>query len=185
MVFDARERPAYSPTRVNRALVTNGRIDTRQGCMGLSHINNEYPFTDDMNNRIKGSCQGWNPTASRQCLLPRSMCYRIVESHCCYNLLSSVHTTVQMVIVKRMELSREHNEISLTRFASGFVFPPEERITVGWKQMNRRNCSGIYTLGIIIITLVKLVFIQTDKHTHKHTHSDTHTHTHTHTREYG
>jgi len=30
--------------------------------------------TDDMNNRIKGSWQGWNPTASRQFMLPRKMC---------------------------------------------------------------------------------------------------------------
>src|SRR6218665_3205001 len=40
MLFDARLRPAYSPARVNRALVTNGRI----GCVGLSHIHNEYPY---------------------------------------------------------------------------------------------------------------------------------------------
>src|SRR6218665_1745484 len=44
MLFDARLRPAYSLVRVNRALVTNGRIGTRQGCMGLSHIHNEYPY---------------------------------------------------------------------------------------------------------------------------------------------
>src|SRR6218665_3993722 len=44
MLFDLRLRPAYSPARVNRALVTNGRIGTRQGCMGLSHIHNEYPY---------------------------------------------------------------------------------------------------------------------------------------------
>jgi len=44
MLFDACLRPAYSRARVNRALVTNGRIFTRQGCMGLSHIHNEYPY---------------------------------------------------------------------------------------------------------------------------------------------
>src|SRR6218665_671119 len=44
MLFDSRLRPAYSPVRVNRALVTNGRIGTRQGCMGLSHIHNGYPY---------------------------------------------------------------------------------------------------------------------------------------------
>ena len=44
MLFDARLRPAYSPARVNRALVTNGQIGTCQGCMGLSHIHNEYPY---------------------------------------------------------------------------------------------------------------------------------------------
>ena len=33
MHFDTRLRPAYSLARVNRALVTNGRI----GCVGLSH----------------------------------------------------------------------------------------------------------------------------------------------------
>src|SRR6218665_3686658 len=44
MLFDARLRPAYSPARVNRALVMTGRIGTRQGCMGLSHIHNEYPY---------------------------------------------------------------------------------------------------------------------------------------------
>src|SRR6218665_2342747 len=44
MLFDASLRPAYSLAKVNRALVTNGRIDTRQGCMGLSHIHNEYPY---------------------------------------------------------------------------------------------------------------------------------------------
>src|SRR6218665_3246106 len=44
MLFYARLRPAYSPTRVNRALVTNGQIGTRQGCMGLSHIHDEYPY---------------------------------------------------------------------------------------------------------------------------------------------
>jgi len=44
MLFDARLRPASSPARVNRALVTNERIGTRQGCMGLSHIHNEYPY---------------------------------------------------------------------------------------------------------------------------------------------
>jgi len=41
MLFDARLRPAYFH---QRALVTNGRIGTHQGCMGLSHINNEYPY---------------------------------------------------------------------------------------------------------------------------------------------
>src|SRR6218665_1549331 len=44
MFFDALLKPAYSPARVNRALVMNGRIGTRQGCMGLSHIHNEYPY---------------------------------------------------------------------------------------------------------------------------------------------
>jgi len=44
MLFDASLRPAYSSARVNRALVTNGRIDTRQGCMGLSRIHDEYPY---------------------------------------------------------------------------------------------------------------------------------------------
>src|SRR6218665_1775745 len=44
MLFDACLRPAYSRARVNRALVTNGRIFTCQGCMGLSHIHNEYPY---------------------------------------------------------------------------------------------------------------------------------------------
>src|SRR6218665_2965618 len=44
MLVDASLRPAYSPARVNRALATNGRIDTRQGCMGLSHIHNEHPY---------------------------------------------------------------------------------------------------------------------------------------------
>ena len=39
MLFDAHLRPAYSPARVNRALVTNGRIGTRQG-----HIHNEYAY---------------------------------------------------------------------------------------------------------------------------------------------
>src|SRR6218665_336167 len=40
MLFDVRLRPAYSLARVNRALVTNGRI----GCVGLSLIHNEYPY---------------------------------------------------------------------------------------------------------------------------------------------
>src|SRR6218665_577608 len=44
MLFDTRLRPAYSPARVNRALVTNERIGTRQGCMVLSHIHNKYPY---------------------------------------------------------------------------------------------------------------------------------------------
>src|SRR6218665_2342763 len=44
MVFDVRLRPAYSPARVNEVLVTNGRIGTRQSCMGLSRIHNEYPY---------------------------------------------------------------------------------------------------------------------------------------------
>jgi len=36
MLFDARRRPAYSQARVNRALVSNGRIGTR--------THNEYPY---------------------------------------------------------------------------------------------------------------------------------------------
>src|SRR6218665_2645132 len=44
MLFDARLRPAYSPARVNRAQVTNGQIGTCQGCMGLPHIHDEYPY---------------------------------------------------------------------------------------------------------------------------------------------
>jgi len=35
---------AFDAARVDRALVTNGRISTRQGCVGLSHIHNEYPY---------------------------------------------------------------------------------------------------------------------------------------------
>ena len=69
MLFDARIRPAYSPARVNRALVTNGRIGTRQVCMLLSHIHNEYPYR-----RYEQQNQGWNPAVSRQFMLPRSMC---------------------------------------------------------------------------------------------------------------
>ena len=53
MLFDALLKPAYSPARVNRALVMNGRIGTLQGCMGLIYIINT--LTDDMNNRIKSS----------------------------------------------------------------------------------------------------------------------------------
>src|SRR6218665_1340842 len=44
MLLDSRLRPCYSPARVNRVLVTNGRIGTRQSCMGLSHMHNEYPY---------------------------------------------------------------------------------------------------------------------------------------------
>ena len=56
MLFDARLKPAYSLARVNRALVTNVRIGTRQGCMGLFHIGYIMNTpTDDMNNRIKVS----------------------------------------------------------------------------------------------------------------------------------
>ena len=44
MLFDASLGPAYSLARVNRALVTNGRIGTRQGCMGLSHMYKEYLY---------------------------------------------------------------------------------------------------------------------------------------------
>jgi len=51
MLFDARLRPAYSPSRVNRALVMNGQIGTRQGCMGPSHIHNEYPTDDEQRNQ--------------------------------------------------------------------------------------------------------------------------------------
>jgi len=44
MLFNASLGPAYSLARVNRALVSNGRIDTHQGCMGLSHMYKEYPY---------------------------------------------------------------------------------------------------------------------------------------------